>query len=241
VVEWQECEACGGIGYQRYDVTPGHPLFGKMVPCEKCGEARRATWLQGICRLSPEMRAYNLDDFKDRNGKLKDMVPFLRKALAIGHGWVTLSGPPGTGKTFLLAAMANEAIAAGRMAVYTTTADLLADLRDSFHPEAGKGYSSLLTDVMGASVLCLDEIEKFKATEWAEETFFRLVEDRYRFWNTHLTILATNRQIGLDKAVITDTRFPGYLESRIMDGRFWQLDHFWDVSDARPALRRPHV
>ena len=87
-------------------------------------------------------------------------------------------------------------------------------------------------------VLCLDEIEKFKATEWAEEVFFRLLEDRYRNWATHLTVLATNRQIGLDKAVITDTRFPGYLESRIMDGRFWQLDQFWTVSDARPALKR---
>lgn len=134
--------------------------------------------------------------------------------------------------------MVNEAIERSMAAIYTTMADLLADLRDSFNPSNGKGFSALLDNVKSSEVLCLDEVEKFRTTEWAEEVFFTLIEERYRNWNQHLTVFATNRQIGLDKRVLDGTRFPGYFESRIMDGRFWQIQDFWKVTDARPILKR---
>ena len=183
------------------------------------------------------MQEWRLAGFRDRKGKLGSVIPALEAALDECRGWVTLSGPPGVGKTFLLAAMANEAIGRNVAAVYTTMADLLGDLRDSFHPTAGAGFSTLFDNVLSADVLCLDEIEKFRPTPWAEEVFFRLVEERYRRWTECLTVLATNRQIGLDRHILDETRYPGYLESRIMDGRFVQLAEFWQVSDARPALR----
>ena len=184
------------------------------------------------------MQTWDLAGFRDRSGKLSEVVPRLRQALKLGVGWATLSGPPGTGKTYLLAAMANEARGMNRAALYITMADLLADLRDTFHPNAPNPFSALFQEVMDAEVLCLDEIEKFRTTDWAEEQFFRLIEHRYREWNQGLTVLATNRRIGLDKAILDETRYPGYLESRIMDGRFLHLEEFWRVGDARPVLRR---
>jgi len=195
-------------------------------------------WLTDLSRLSPEMQTWTVDGFIDRGGKLGVIIPQLRQAMAQGRGWATLSGPPGVGKTYLLAAVANESIKAGKTAVYTTVADLLGDLRDTFDPKSDKGFPAVFQNVLGASVLCLDEIEKWRATDWAEEVFFRLVEERYRRWADCLTVLATNRKIGLDCQVLTETTYPGYLESRIMDGRFWQIDQFWNVSDARPALRQ---
>lgn len=228
------CQQCLDTGYLREDVPFGHPKFGVYEPCACRMEevnARKAK----RSRLTPEMQTFTLDGFRAREGLL-DVTPVLRDALDRASGWVTLSGPFGVGKTFLLAATVNEARLAGKLAIYTTIADLLDDLRSSFDPKSGENFGTIFHDFATADVLAIDEIEKFRATAWAEEKFFQLIEQRYRAWADCLTVLATNRR--LNQEIVAETRYPGYLESRIKDGRFWQLDQFWQVKDVRPALRR---
>lgn len=230
------CPACQGRGVQRLERQPGDPFFGQLLPCEVCGEARRAAWLEKISRLSPEMLAWQLSGFRDR-GILQEVVPQIRRAME-QPGWITLSGPYGTGKSYLLAAIVNEARQAGIPAVYITMAELLQELRNTYDPAAKVGYSSLFNLLVTAEVLALDEVEKYNPTPWADEQTFNLIEHRYRHWDQGLTVFATNKPIGEGKLIVENTATPGYFESRIRDGRFTILDDFWQAEDARPGLER---
>lgn len=193
----------------------------------------RGKWLAKVSRLTPEMFRFRVKDFRDPLG-----FGVLEKLEAAGgRGWVTLSGPHGSGKTFLLAAIVNESLRADVEAVYTTAADLLADLRRTYDKDQDTSFSTLFEQLLGVPVLCLDEIEKFSATAWAEEQIFRLIDHRYRAWDQGLTVLATNRDTRSGAAIVESTRHPNYWESRIADARFTTIN-LWGSPDFRPVQRR---
>lgn len=234
-----ECSECQDIGYVRDNLPTSHPEFGKLLPCPSCKGGARMENLRAVSRLTPEMMGHDLKDFLPRN-HLHDVRHQVTTWLRVGYGWLTLTGPPGTGKTFLLSAIANLVIAEGKPALYTTVADLLDDLKATFNPKSDQIYSTLFASVMGVEYLLLDEIEKFYGTAWAMEAVFRLMEHRSRHTNLK-TVLATNvdlrpLQMGKVVSLHPESLHVGYLESRIMGGTL--VADFWRESDFRPELAR---
>jgi len=207
----------------------------EAVPCPACPGAaeRRQARLAQVCGLSDEMRGWRLDAAIHRDGSTAAIIAS-RKLLEAGQGWLTLWGEWGTLKTYLLAAMVNEVRESGRVAVYTTMADLLDEFKRCFNPNAGTQFSVLWDRVVQADLLAIDEIEKFNPTSWAEAEFFRLVDNRYRNANETMTVWATNSRVAPNRTVIPNTRYPGYLESRINDARFAVVE--MAGGDVRAAL-----
>jgi DNA replication protein DnaC len=143
-----------------------------------------------------------------------------------GRGWLTLSGGYGRGKTYLLMAITNEAVKRGMKSVYVGMERLLDHLRVAFKPGVEVEYDAMWDTITSADVLCLDEIEKYNPTPWAETRVKELLDDRYRAFASQTTVLATNDLAGC----------PGWLKSRILDGRFRVVSI--GGSDVRPGLKR---
>jgi DNA replication protein DnaC len=233
------------MGVQRRDLPIEHEDFGKLLPCETCGAGRKTEYLQKLSRLRGTLADASLEEWKPLPGAervVKDAVSYLfRKGDdAKATGWMTLSGPSGTGKTHLLAAMVNHFIAIQRPAVYITMQELLETLRQAYRPDARALQSTLWRDITEeAEVLAIDELEKFAGTQWAQEQVFALLNQRYDLRNKTLTLLATNedlRQPGV-RLLPTADWDDEYIISRIRDGRNLLLTDFWYADDVRPTLR----
>lgn len=116
----------------------------------------------------------------------------LKKFLADPRGAIlVLLGVRGTGKTQLCAVAIAETIAAGRWAMYTTVADLLADLKSRYGSgEPSDGDAAWLLHWGNPFLLCIDEIAERLDSAWSGTMLAALLDLRYR--ELRPTILAGN-------------------------------------------------
>jgi len=192
-----------------------------LVECPSCnGIEARQVYLRWLCGL----RGGELDTNFNSCHETQPVAEALR--VLHGSGWLTIHGGVGTGKTYLLTAIVNEARQRGMLSIYSTMSNILDHLRRAHKPGAEVDFDSLWENIMRCQVLCLDEVEKFNSTPWADEKFSQMIDARYRAWTSTTTVLATNS--------LEDV--PGYLKSRAMDGRFQIV--FSGDADVRPTLRR---
>jgi hypothetical protein len=214
------CDVCRGVGFVFDEAAWERNGFrGGLVLCPACGQARRQERLERMCGLSDSMHAWTLAGFWSEPGR-EDALEAAWRAVEQPRGFLAFWGGRGVGKTYLLAAIVNECRARGLSAVYATVAELLESLRDSFDPESGESLPGTWRRFLDAQVLALDEIEKFPASPWAEENFFQLIDQRYRWSEQCLTVFATSRPVRWGCRIIERTRHPGYLESLLLDRRF---------------------
>jgi DNA replication protein DnaC len=136
-----------------------------------------------------------------------------RDLASSGHGWLTLWGGYGPGKTHLLAATVNAAQPGP--AWYFTLPDLLDRLRSSYRQD---DYDAFFGDLCAVPLLALDEVDRANLTDWAGEKIYQLIEARYRHLAERASLFALNRD---PQAMLKqDLEAPlAYLYSRMLDQR----------------------
>ncbi len=150
---------------------------------------------------------------KERGHRLEDIAatgrPGTTSMLAACHEFLahpdhilTLYGRVGTGKTMAAQGVVNELKTRGLKAAYIRASDMLAYIREAYgsgRDERGPGANQRLREFADASVLVLDEFDKYNNTSWTHELMEYLIDRRHRLAEDHSagTILVLNSDPGL--------------------------------------------
>ncbi len=190
------CPECLGLGWVRpsADLPANHPMFGKFVRCPTCMSGRVPDYLRRACGLSGWQAHANFENYIETS-KRAGQLQAAKDLLAQGWGWLTYWGGHGKGKSYLLAAIVNEALAARKPATYITAGQLLDHLRDAYKP-GGIGYSEAFDQWRNCQVLAIDEASVYHQTSWAEDKYRQLLDYRYNLAcdGDGITVFATNLQ-----------------------------------------------
>jgi DNA replication protein DnaC len=95
------------------------------------------------------------------------------------QGWLVFTGPYGSGKSHLAAAIANHCAGQGIPVMFVLVPDLLDHLRQTFSPHSEVSFDRRFDEVRAVQVLVLDDLGTQATTPWAREKLFQILTHRY--------------------------------------------------------------
>lgn len=109
-----------------------------------------------------------------------------------GRNGLFITGPKGTGKTHLAAAVANQLLREGTGVICMTMLDLLTAVKNTYEQQRGRGGSEyeVLQTYTKIPLLIIDDVGKEPATEWAVSKIYAIINARYEAYMP--TIITTN-------------------------------------------------
>lgn len=163
-----------------------------MFPCPVCN----AKEIDYACGLKDRERTVNLSGL-DIEGRpaTKRMIEAAQYFTKHPNGFLSIHGGNGTGKTVALMSIVNAVIATGNEARYVTASELLAYLRETFNSDTHETDYSRLNELAHIPVLCIDELDKLRDTQYSREIQQELINLRYREANVLGTVLAWNGEV----------------------------------------------
>lgn len=241
--EQARCEGCDGTHCKQSTrgvytiITPMHGKFYsalKLCKYEKARQQQRA--LDRLFQSARVPAAYAADTFGSYRvtSDNKNAVAAARWAMQDDNRrGLFIYGPRGTGKTMLVAIVANEKARKGQPVLFSSVPDLLEDIRGSFGLNS---TAKTFKAAQEAPCLILDDLGAEHITDWVGEQLFCLLN--YRYNEKLQTIITTNYDMGAlaERLTIRDktgraddtqaqrilSRIYGMCERVYLGGRDWR-------------------
>jgi DNA replication protein DnaC len=182
-----ECAFCFGTGLE--------VVAGKGARRCRCRAQERQARLLEAARIPSRYARCTLSNYRPAPGqgtqfqafnyafKLADEYPAVERGLLF-------TGPVGTGKTHLAAAILHGLVGKGVSCLFYEFGALLKEIQNSYNPVSQASEMKVLAPVYKTEVLVLDELGASKPTDWVRDTMMQVIGARYN--ERRLTIFTTN-------------------------------------------------
>lgn len=165
----------------------GHPLYGRVTPCQ-CNQPA----LDATCGLSADEQRIRLVNLRTEGREgARAMLAAAQDFLKTKTGFLSLCGTWGNGKTLVLQGLVNACIEQGIEARYITAAEMMLWLQEAFDPKVMETNQARINQLARVPVLCMDELEKYN-TPYADKMQNHIINLRYREARHLGTVFAWN-------------------------------------------------
>jgi len=183
--EPQTCPLCYGTGMEF--------VTGKGVrPCQ-CKKPEAHTRLLKTARIPRRYDTCHFSNYKAMNPSQERAFRFASRLAmefpAVERGLIFM-GSVGVGKTHLAVSILKGLTERGFNCLFYEFGVLLKEIQGSYNPVSKASELSVLSPVLGAEILVLDELGASKPTDWVRDTMAHVINTRYN--DKKLTVFTTN-------------------------------------------------
>ena len=182
------CALCYGSGME---VIPG-----KGARRCRCRTQSQQSKLMEAARIPRRYEVCSLSNYQPARNNVSQLQAFnyayrlVREYPSVDRGLLFM-GPCGVGKTHLSVAILRDLMEKkGVSCLFYELGSLLKEIQNSYNPVSQTSELVVLTPVIEAEVLVLDELGASKPTDWVRDTMMHVINTRYN--DRRLTIFTTN-------------------------------------------------
>ncbi len=183
--EPQTCSLCYGTGMEF--------VSGKGVrPCQ-CRKPDAHTRLLETARIPRRYDTCHFHNYEALNPSQEKAFRFASRLAmefpAVERGLLFM-GSVGVGKTHIAVSILKGLTERGFTCLFYEFGVLLKEIQGSYNPVSKASELSVLSPVLNAEILVLDELGASKPTDWVRDTMAHVINTRYN--NKKLTVFTTN-------------------------------------------------